>query len=67
MSTELTTKGFIDQMKSLDYPIVKHLLSGDLLFVPVYPLIGKAIPRATRAVLSWGQKDGGTDDTHSAQ
>ena len=45
ISTELTTKGFIDQMKSLDYPVVKHLLSGDLLFIPVYPLIGKAIPR----------------------
>ncbi|MCK5253727.1 MAG: ATPase [Thermoplasmata archaeon] len=45
VSTELTTKGFIDQMKSLDYPIVSNLLSGDLLFIPVYPLIGKAIPR----------------------
>jgi flagellar protein FlaH len=45
ISTELTTKGFIDQMKSLDYPVVKYLLSGNLLFVPVYPLIGKAVPR----------------------
>jgi flagellar protein FlaH len=45
ISTELTTKGFIDQMKSLDYPVVSHILSGDLLFVPVYPLIGQAVPR----------------------
>jgi flagellar protein FlaH len=45
ISTELTTKGFIDQMKSLDYPVVSFLLSGDLLFVPVYPLIGQAVPR----------------------
>jgi flagellar protein FlaH len=45
VSTELTTKGFIDQMKSLDYPVVKYLLNSNLLFVPVYPLIGKAIPR----------------------
>ena len=45
VSTELTTKGFIDQMKSLEYPVVNHILSGDLLFVPVYPLIGQAVPR----------------------
>ena len=45
VSTELTTKGFIDQMKSLEYPVVKHLLSANLLFIPVYPLIGQAVPR----------------------
>lgn len=45
VSTELTTKGFIDQMKSLEYPVVNYLLSGNLLFIPVYPLIGKAVPR----------------------
>ena len=45
VSTELTTKGFIDQMKSLDYPVVSYMLSGDMLFIPVYPLIGKAVPR----------------------
>jgi flagellar protein FlaH len=45
VSTELTTKGFIDQMKSLEYPVVKYLLASDLLFIPVYPLIGQAVPR----------------------
>ena len=45
VSTELTTKGFIDQMKSLEYPVVNYLLSGNLLFIPVYPLIGQAVPR----------------------
>jgi flagellar protein FlaH len=45
ISTELTTKGFIDQMKSLEYPVVNHLLTGNLLFIPVYPLIGQAVPR----------------------
>lgn len=45
VSTELTTKGFIDQMKSLEYPVVSHLLTSNLLFIPVYPLIGQAVPR----------------------
>jgi flagellar protein FlaH len=45
ISTELTTKGFIEQMKSLDYSITPYLLNRDLLYVPVFPLIGEAIPR----------------------
>lgn len=45
ISTELTTKGFIEQMKSLDYPITPYLLNRDLLYVPVFPLIGEAVPR----------------------
>jgi len=45
ISTELTTKGFIDQMHSLDYPIVDYILSRELMFIPVYPLIGKARSR----------------------
>ncbi|MBW3583966.1 MAG: ATPase [Euryarchaeota archaeon] len=39
-STELTTLGFIEQMNSMDYPIEEFLLSGDLVFLPVYPLVG---------------------------
>jgi archaeal flagellar protein FlaH len=39
VSTELTTLGFIEQMRSLDYPVERHLLTGDLLFLPVYPLV----------------------------
>ncbi|MGA1872711.1 MAG: ATPase domain-containing protein [Thermoplasmatota archaeon] len=46
ISTELTTKGFLNQMESLDYPVKKHLLDGTLKFVPVFPLIGKAKQRA---------------------
>lgn len=39
VSTELTTLGFIEQMRSLDYPVEKRLLEGDLLYLPVYPLV----------------------------
>lgn len=45
ISTELTTKGFIEQMRSLDYPVTPYLLNRDLLYIPVFPLIGEAIPR----------------------
>ncbi len=45
ISTELTTKGFMDQMDSLDYPIKRNLMEGTLGFVPVFPLIGKARKR----------------------
>ena len=39
ISTQLTTKGFINQMYSLDYPIGSHLLDNSLLFLPVVPLL----------------------------
>jgi len=42
ISTELTTKGFIDQMRSLDYDILEFLLDGRLIFIPVFPLFGQA-------------------------
>ncbi len=45
VSTEFTTKGFIEQMKSLNYNIVDYLLNRELLYIPVHPLIGKARPR----------------------
>lgn len=45
ISTELTTKGFLNQMESLDYPVKKNLLDSTLKFVPVFPLIGKAKER----------------------
>jgi flagellar protein FlaH len=41
ISTEFTTKSFIDQMKSLNYNVVENLLNKELLFIPVHPLIGK--------------------------
>lgn len=45
ISTELTTKGFIDQMKSLNYDIMHQLLNGRLTFIPVFPLFGHAKTR----------------------
>ncbi|MEW5759885.1 MAG: ATPase domain-containing protein [Candidatus Thermoplasmatota archaeon] len=45
ISTEFTTRGFIEQMKSLEYNIVTYLLNRALLYIPVYPLIGKVRER----------------------
>jgi len=41
ISTELTTKDFLDQMKSLNYPVIDFLLEEKLLFVPVFPMVGR--------------------------
>jgi len=41
ISTQMTTKNFINQMYSLSFPILSFLASGKLLFIPVYPLIGE--------------------------
>ena len=38
ISTDLSTKDFIKQMQSLNYDIVKYLLSKQLLFIPVFPI-----------------------------
>lgn len=45
ISTELTTKGFLDQMGSLGYPVLEYILSRQLLYIPAFPLIGKILPR----------------------
>lgn len=45
ISTQSTTKNFIRQMVSLDYPIGLKLLRGELLYLPVYPLLKKTKPR----------------------
>lgn len=45
ISTELTMKGFLDQMWSLDYKVGKYLEAGKLTYMPVYPLIGNAVSR----------------------
>lgn len=39
ISTQLTTKGFINQMYSLDYKIASFLLKKKLLYIPVLSLI----------------------------
>src|SRR5512139_1929967 len=41
ISTEMTTKSFLDQMESLDYPVKKYLMEGKMRFIPVFPLIGQ--------------------------
>jgi len=40
ISTELNTMTFIEQMDSLDYDVKKPLLNGQLLFIPMFPLLG---------------------------
>lgn len=45
VSTELTLRDFIDQMYSLDYKIDKSLISGNLTYFPVYPLLGRSRSR----------------------
>lgn len=40
VSTELTTMHFIEQMHSLDYPIEEFVFNRNLLFLPVYPVLG---------------------------
>jgi len=41
ISTELTTKEFLDQMKALNYPVIDFMLDEKLLFIPVFPTIGR--------------------------
>ena len=45
ISTQLTTKNFIRQMVSLDYPIGLKMLRGEFLYIPVYPLLDESKPR----------------------
>ncbi|MCX9013965.1 MAG: ATPase [Candidatus Methanoperedens sp.] len=45
ISTQLTTKNFIRQMVSLDYSIGLKMLRGELLYIPVYPLLDQTKPR----------------------
>lgn len=45
VSTQMTTKGFINQMYSMDYPIAPFLLNGLLLYIPVIPLVQAAKSR----------------------
>lgn len=46
ISTQLTTKGFINQMYSLNYPIVPYLLKNQLLYIPVLPMVKSSIIRS---------------------
>jgi flagellar protein FlaH len=46
ISTELTTKGFIEQMDSLDYTVENYIYHRKLLYIPVYPILGRATERS---------------------
>ena len=46
ISTQLTTKGFINQMYSINYPIVPFLLKNQLLYIPVLPLLKSQMIRS---------------------
>lgn len=41
LSTQLTTRDFISQMYSLNFPVLPYLASNKLLFISVYPLISE--------------------------
>jgi|Deesub1362A_J573_1020465.scaffolds.fasta_scaffold00380_21 flagellar protein FlaH len=45
ISSQLTTKNFINQMHALDYPIAKALFERRLIFIPLFPLIQSPKPR----------------------
>jgi len=41
ISTEMNTKGFIDQMASLEYDVKFHIVDNSILFIPMFPFLGK--------------------------
>ena len=41
ISTELNTMGFVEQMASLDYNVTDYLLFEKVLFIPMFPYLGK--------------------------
>lgn len=43
--SELTTKDFLGQMRSLRYDISPYLPAKKLLYIPMFPRIGKVVPR----------------------
>lgn len=45
VSTERTTAGFLKQMESLEYDLQAALMSEQLVFIPVHPLLGARAPR----------------------
>lgn len=40
ISTELNTMGFVEQMESMDYDVKNYLINKNLLFIPMFPLLG---------------------------
>jgi len=46
VTSELTFRSFLEQMQSLNYPVVSHILEEKLKVFPVYPLLGKSKKRS---------------------
>lgn len=47
VSTELSTKDFVDQMFSMNYNIARYMITGRLAYHPVYSLIGPMKDRSS--------------------
>lgn len=45
VTTELTTRGFLQQMQSLDFPVERAIFDERLVVVPAHPMIGGRAPR----------------------
>lgn len=45
ISSEMTTNNFVEQMDSLGYGITDYLTERNLLFIPLFPQVGRVIPR----------------------
>lgn len=45
VSSELTTKDFVNQMRSLSYSVGAYLRMKKLLFIPMFPTMAKVVPR----------------------
>jgi len=45
VSTESSSRDFVEQMDSLDYPATDFMLKRQLQFFPLFPVVGTAIPR----------------------
>ncbi len=43
--SEMTTKDFVKQMKSLEYDVSHHLVKRKLLYIPMFPRVGRVVPR----------------------
>src|SRR5574341_2541939 len=57
VTTQLTTKGFINQMHSLNYSVTSYLLKNQLLLIPVLPLIKSSRTRSNFIELLMGAKE----------
>lgn len=45
ISSELTTKDFLNQMHSIRYSVGNYIRQKKLLFIPMFPTVGRVVPR----------------------